>query len=144
MSATDFDDRGHDDDDRSENFDDFEQELLYSSTFNSMDDVDEDNDGVDEERVGSWEVITDYETTIEIDSIDQHLLDAARTEIPIVLDRLKVKMFGGRRSRNLDTIPACKFMQAWMDANLLGYVKQFVNKNITGDPVSNLHSFELN
>jgi hypothetical protein len=87
--------------------------------------------------VGSWEIITDYETTIEIDNIDQNLLlDAAQTEIPIVLGRLKAKMFGGR-SRNLNTIPASKFLQVWMDANFLGYIKQFVNKNLTGDPVSN-------
>jgi hypothetical protein len=98
--------------------------------------TEDDDAGGDEEQVGSWEIITDYETTIEIDSIDQYLLDAARTEIPIVLGRLKAKMFGGR-SRNLNTIPASKFLQAWMDANFLGYIKQFVNKNLTGDPVSN-------
>jgi hypothetical protein len=136
MSDTDFDVGGHDDD-SSKNFDDFQQEVMYSSTSNVMDGADEDDDaGGDEEQVGSWEIITDYETTIEIDSIDQYLLDAARTEIPIVLGRLKAKMFGGR-SRNLNTIPASKFLQAWMDANFLGYIKQFVNKNLTGDPVSN-------
>lgn len=118
-------------------FEDF-QDGMYSMLNSTEDDVDEENAGAggDEERVGNWEIITEYNTTIEIDSIDQHLLDVARTEIPIVLGRLKAKMFGGR-SRNLNTIPASKFMQAWMDATFLGYVKQFVNKNLTGDPVSN-------
>ena len=61
------------------------------------DDVDEENAGAggDEEQIGNWDIITEYDTTIEIDSIDQHLLDVARTEIPIVLGRLKAKMFGG-------------------------------------------------
>ena len=54
------------------------RKVMYSSTSNVMDGADEDDDaGGDEEQVGSWEIITDYKTTIEIASIDQYLLDAA-------------------------------------------------------------------
>ncbi len=72
-----------------------------------------------------------------MNSVDQHLLDVAQSEIPIVLGRLKAKMFGGR-NRNLQNVPPSKFLQVWMDANLLGYTKQYINKNmLSGDPVSN-------
>jgi hypothetical protein len=39
MSDTDFDVGGHDDD-SSKNFDDFQQEVMYSSTSNAMDGAD--------------------------------------------------------------------------------------------------------
>ena len=109
------------------------QELMYwiSSTGDVADGYDD-----DDEQVGNWNIIRDYETSIEVDSVDQHLLDVARSEIPIVLARLEAKMFGGR-TRNLNNVPTLKFLQAWMDANLLGHIKQYINKNmLSGDPVS--------
>ena len=89
-----------------------------------------------DEPMGDWNIIREYETSIEIDSVDKHLLEVARNEVPIVLNRLKVKMFGGRAKRSLHNVSPAQFLQAWMDPNLLGHVKQFINKNITGDPVS--------
>jgi hypothetical protein len=45
-------------------------------------------------------------------------------------------MFGGR-ARDLSNVAPARFLEAWMDANLLGHVKQFINKNLaSGDPVS--------
>jgi hypothetical protein len=93
--------------------------------------------------MGNWNIIRDYVTTIEVNSVDQHLLDVARSKIPIVLGRLKAKMFGGR-NRNLQNVPPSKFLQVWMDANLLGYTKQYINKNmLSGDPVSNSEILEF-
>ena len=89
-----------------------------------------------DEPMGDWKIIREYETSIEIDSVDKHLLEVARNEVPIVLNRLKVKMFGGRAKRILQNVSPAQFLQAWMDPNLLGHVKQFINKNVSGDPVS--------
>jgi hypothetical protein len=45
-------------------------------------------------------------------------------------------MFGGR-ARDLSNVAPARFLEAWMEANLLGHVKQFINKNLaSGDPVS--------
>ena len=69
------------------------QELMYwkSSTGDIADGYD---DG--DEHVGNRAIVRDYKTSIEVDSVDKHLLDVARNEKPIVLARLKAKMFGGR------------------------------------------------
>ena len=88
------------------------------------------DDAEEDEPMGDWNVIKDYETSIEIDS------EVARNEVPIVLNRLRVKLFGGR-VRHLHNIAPARFLEAWMDANLLGHVKQFINKNLSGDAVSN-------
>jgi hypothetical protein len=97
-----------------------------------------DSDAEDDEVVGDWNIIKEYETSIEVDSVDTHLLEVARNEVPIVLNGLKVKMFGASRSSNrtLHGVAPAQFLQAWMDPNLLAHVKQFINKNVSGDPVS--------
>ena len=56
-----------------------------------------DSDAEDDEVVGDWNIIKEYETSIEVDSVDTHLLEVAHSEVPIVLNRLKVKMFGASR-----------------------------------------------
>ena len=50
------------------------QELMYwiSSTGDVADGYDD-----DDEQVGNWNIIRDYKTSIEVDSVDQHLLDVA-------------------------------------------------------------------
>jgi hypothetical protein len=106
-------------------------EMMYfmsGSAGTDSDDAAEDDD----EALGDWNIIRDYETSIEVDLVDQHLLEVARNEVPIVLNRLKVKMFGSR-VRNLHSVVPAQFLQAWMDPNLLGHVKQFINKNVSGD-----------
>jgi hypothetical protein len=65
--------------------------------------------------VGTWGILTpDYETTtIKINSIaDQHLLDATQTEIPCDLLGCEDVLSKQGRSRNLNTMPTSKFMQA--------------------------------
>jgi hypothetical protein len=94
-----------DGDDESADFD--LQELMYS--------VGDVADGYDHgnEQVGNWAIVRDYKTSMDVDSVDKHLLDVARNKIPaIVLARLKAKMFGGRY-QNLNNVPAAKFLQAW-------------------------------
>ena len=94
-----------DGDDESADFD--LQELMYRSVGDVADGYDDGN-----EQVGNWAIIRDYKTSIEVDSVDKHLLDVARNEKPIVLARLKAEMFGGRY-QNLNNVPAAKFLQAW-------------------------------
>jgi hypothetical protein len=94
------------------------------------------DDADDEEPIGEWNFIREFETSIEIDLVDQHLLEVARQEVLIVLNRLKAKMFGGRVRNLWKVAPAC-FIEAWMDANFLGHIKQFINKNLSWDSVSN-------
>jgi hypothetical protein len=53
------------------------------------------DDAEEDEPMGDWNVIKDYETSIEIGLVDRHLLEVARNEVPIVLNRLRVKLFGG-------------------------------------------------
>ena len=65
--------------------------------------------------MGTWGIITpDYETiTIKSNSIaDQHLLDATQTEIPCDLTGCQDVLSKQGRSRNLNIMPASKFMQA--------------------------------
>jgi hypothetical protein len=66
------------------------------------------DDTDDEEPIGEWNVIREFETSIEIDLVDRHLLEVARQEVPIVLIRLKAKMFGGR-VRNLWKVAPARF-----------------------------------
>jgi hypothetical protein len=46
-------------------------------------------------------------------------------------------MFFGGRVRNLCNVAPARFLEAWMDANLPGHVKQFINKNLSSDAASN-------
>jgi len=91
--------------------------------------------------MNQWEIGTSFkimrQPSIKIDTVYQHLLEVAQNEVPIVNNRLRVKLFSGR-VRNLSNVaPPTQFFEAWMDADLLGHVKQFINKNLSGDAVLN-------
>ncbi len=66
-----------------------------------------DSDNAEEdEPTGEWNIIKEFETSIEIDWVDQHVLEVVRNKMPIVLNRLKVKMFGGRVRNLCNVAPA--------------------------------------
>ena len=87
-----------------------------------------------DETIWTWRLIDDYHTVVDLDGIDQDLLNLAREEVPVILDRLKLKLFG-RRSRIISKVSPLNFLKAWIDPTLLGFLKSFLNKNLTA-PVS--------
>jgi hypothetical protein len=97
---------------------------------------DDDND-VQEVNIGEWNMVRNYKTIVEVDGVDQHLLAIAREEVLIVLERVRVQIVAGGRMRHLHTLSPARFLEAWMDTNLLCFVKQYINKNLSGDLVSN-------
>jgi hypothetical protein len=82
-------------------------------------------------------MVRNYLTIVEVDGVDQHLLAIAREEVPIVLERVRVQIIGGRVWHPLRTPSPTRFLEAWIDTNLLCFVKQYINKNLPGNPVSN-------
>ena len=74
--------------------------------------------------------------SISIDGVDHRLLDKARQEVPIVLDNIKKKVFGSKRHRDMSKVSPGSYLKAFMDPQLLGYLKTFINANMTSDPIS--------
>ncbi|KAI2505553.1 hypothetical protein MHU86_8889 [Fragilaria crotonensis] len=74
--------------------------------------------------------------SISIDGVDLRLLEKARDEVPTVLDNIKRKVFGSKRYRDMSKVSPGDFLKAFMDPQLLGYLKTFINANMTSDPVS--------
>jgi hypothetical protein len=123
--------------DNSEHSNDKDVDAAASDHSDLQDDDDlsvEDGDGGD---LGTWNFLHNFPVSVQIDSVDQDLLDQAREEVPIVLNRIRRKIFGRRRrAKKPNTITPSQFLEAWMDANLLGHMKSFINQNLMGDPVS--------
>jgi hypothetical protein len=70
------------------------------------------------------------EVFISINGVDNRLLDRAREEDPSVLLKLKRKI-GVRRDRDVRTLSPGDCLEAFMDPNFLGYMKAFVNSNMS-------------
>jgi hypothetical protein len=108
-------------------------------------DAEEDEDPL----IGSWTACNDYATSIDIDGIDTSLLELARKEVPMVLDKLQAKIFGTQRKHKkprkcLSQALPTDFLGAWLDSNLLSFLKSFVNKNLDVNEhasSSDLHAF---
>ena len=96
----------------------------------------DDEDDVQEVNIGEWNMVRNYKTRVEVDGVDQHLLAIAREEVPIVLEHVRVQIVGGI-VRHLHNLSPARFLKAWMDTNLPCFVKQYINKNLLCDPVSN-------
>jgi hypothetical protein len=84
------------------------------------------NDGndVQEVNIGEWNMVRKYKTIVKVDGVDQHLLAIAREEVPVVLERVRVQIIGGRVVWHLHTLSPASFLEAWMVTNLLCFVKQ--------------------
>jgi hypothetical protein len=65
---------------------------------------------------------------ISIDGVDQQLLAKAREEVPLVLEKIKRKLFG-MRGHNMSTVSPALFLQAFLDPEFLGFMKAFINSN---------------
>jgi hypothetical protein len=74
--------------------------------------------------------------SISIDGVDHRLLDKARQEVPTVLDNIKKKVFGSKRHRDMSKVSPGSYLKAFMYPQLLGYLKTFINANLTSDPIS--------
>ena len=70
------------------------------------------------------------EVFISINGVDNRLLDRAREEDPSVLLKLKRKI-GVRRDRDVRTLSTGDCLKAFLDPNFLGYMKAFVNSNMS-------------
>jgi hypothetical protein len=70
------------------------------------------------------------EVFISIDGVDNRLLDRAREEVPTVLLKLKKKI-GVRRDRDVRTLSPGDCLKAFMDPMFLGYMKAFINTNMS-------------
>ena len=122
----------------------------YVSGTNNDDDNDDDESDSDSQQGGTnnrqdaarqWTYLTGSnrpEVFISIDGVDKRLLDRAREEVPTVLLKVKRKI-GVRRDRDVRTLSPGDCLKAFMDPVFLGYMKAFVNSNITtsNDIVSN-------
>ena len=77
--------------------------------------------------------------SISLDGVDsRRLLKKARHEVPEVIKRIKEKMFGKKKNRNMLQVSPGDFLRAFMDpSTLLGLMQTFINKkNISRDPAS--------
>ena len=76
------------------------------------------------------------DVAISIDGVDHRLLARAREEVPAVLDKIKRKLFG-KRHRDMSKVLPGDFLKAFMDPHLLGYMKAFINNNMSSsNPVT--------
>ena len=76
------------------------------------------------------------DVAISIDGVDHRLLARARKEVPAVLDKIKRKLFG-KRHRDMSKVLPGDFLKAFMDPHLLGYMKAFINNNMSSsNPVT--------
>jgi hypothetical protein len=73
---------------------------------------------------------------ISIDGVDHRLLDKARQEVPTVLDNMKREFFGSKRRRDMNKVLSGSCLKAFVDPQLLGYFKTFIDTIMTNDPVS--------
>ena len=67
-------------------------------------------------------------------SVDSCLLKKAQHEVPEVIKRIKEKLFGKKKNRDMSRVHPGNFLRAFMDPTLLGLMKAFINKNISSDP----------
>lgn len=83
---------------------------------------------------GCWTFLTgdalSPDVTISIDGVDHRLLARAREEVPAVLEKIKRKLFG-KRNRDMSKVSPSDFLKAFMDPHLLGYMKAFINNNMS-------------
>ena len=144
---------GPDEDDFDENMMETMFELsAYVATNDENDDDNEDGSDDDENNANTarrnqqtgWTYITPGDigehpvVTISIDGVDQRLLVKAREEVPAVLNKIKEKLFG-KRARDMSKVSPADFLKAFMDPQLLGYMKAFINSNgSTSSPVSTM------
>lgn len=86
-------------------------------------------DSEEEAEVTGWVPVTHSPVRISIDGVDQRLLAIARVEVPMVLARIKQKLFGNRR-REIRKVHAGDFLKAWMDPSFLGILQLYMNSNM--------------
>jgi hypothetical protein len=55
-----------------------------------------------------------------------------------VLDNIKEKVFVSKRHRDMNKVSPGSYLKAFMDPQLLGYLKTIINANMASDPVSSL------
>ena len=67
---------------------------------------------------------------------DKNLICLAREEVPQVIHQIKKKLYGGRHC-DMAKIDAVTCLKAWLDPQLLGHFKTFINTNLVSDPASN-------
>ncbi|KAI2505089.1 hypothetical protein MHU86_9365 [Fragilaria crotonensis] len=71
--------------------------------------------------------------SISIDGgVDKRLLERARQEVPTVLLKVKRKIYG-KRHRNVRQISPGECLKAFMDPHFLGYMKAYINTNMSSD-----------
>jgi hypothetical protein len=70
------------------------------------------------------------DNAISINGVDHRLLDRAREEVPAGLDKILRKL-SGKCKRDTSKILPSDFLKAFMDPPLLGYMKTFINSNIS-------------
>jgi hypothetical protein len=70
------------------------------------------------------------EVYLSIDGVDNRLLHRAREEVPLVLLNL-LKKIGARRNRDACTILPGDCFKAFLDHNFLGYMKAYINLNMS-------------
>ena len=106
-------------------------------------DNDNENDGRDDSAAESqqgWNILTGSRrpslVTISLDGVDSRLLKKGQHEVPEFIKRIKEKLFGKKKNRDMSRVSPGDFLRAFMDPTLLGLMKTFINKNISRDPVS--------
>ena len=108
----------------SDDDDDDLESLMYDLSGYMSEDSEEEDNGVT-----GWVPVTGKPVRISIDGVDQRLLATAREEVPMVLARIKKKLFGNRR-REIRKVSAGDFLKAWMDPSFLGILQLYMNSNM--------------
>lgn len=74
--------------------------------------------------------------SITIDGVDKRLLETARAEVPLVVNNIRHKIYGSKQ-HTMDKIKPSLLLNCWMDSMILALMKNHINNNLGGDPVSN-------
>jgi hypothetical protein len=112
----------------------FDLSAAYTSNNNGGNDDESDgNSAVPSSSSQGWTYLIENKApavTISIDGVDHRLLDMACQDVPTVLDNIKKKVFGNKRHRDMNKVLPGSYLKAFMDSQLLGYPKTFMNANI--------------
>jgi Transposase IS4 len=99
----------------------------------------------DLESTGEWVPVDDVPIVINIDGIDQKLIELARKEVPIVLDRIHKKMYGNSavaKDIPLTNASPKDFLKLFLNSEMMRFICGVINKSLDPPIIENeLFSF---
>lgn len=83
----------------------------------------------EEENPHSWRYVSDENTQVHVDDVDELLLAKARLEVDCVVKGLLQKMFGTSQ-HHLEGVGLARFLFTWLDSSVLAKLCSFANRNL--------------